>query len=113
MSWHQINSSIPQSGFISRLLYPDTRWRAYDLIGNGKTVIRGGFGIYRWQISDANLDPSLDASENVNSIVTPSTSSFAQLATLANGWRSWCALSSTCASGSDAITKGESATRTP
>jgi hypothetical protein len=58
--WHGINSSIPSSGFKSASVVPDPRiGAAYDLFGNGRTVLRGGFGVYRYQFaynSIAGLD---------------------------------------------------------
>lgn len=112
MKWHQIDSKIPQSGFESKLFYPDVRvGGAYDLNGDGKIVMRGGFGIYRWQFSEGDVDAALNPSLNVQSIITPSTTSFAQLATFAPAAStSWCALNSTCPSGVDAIKIGEDET---
>jgi hypothetical protein len=52
LQWHQINSSIPVSGFHSQVVLWDPRLGvAYDVFGTGKTVVRGGFGTYRYQIS--------------------------------------------------------------
>lgn len=52
LKWHKIDPSIPNSGWKSRLFYYDPRVGvAYDLFGTGRTVIRAGFGTYRYQVS--------------------------------------------------------------
>ncbi|HEY3705788.1 MAG TPA: TonB-dependent receptor [Terracidiphilus sp.] len=52
LQWHANNSDIPVSGFHSPLFLWNPRVGvAYDVFGTGKTVVRGGFGTYRYQIS--------------------------------------------------------------
>jgi len=48
VSWHALDHSIPLSGADSRLFYFSPRiGAAIDIFGNGKTVLRGGWGKYR------------------------------------------------------------------
>ncbi|MGO9085171.1 MAG: carboxypeptidase regulatory-like domain-containing protein [Candidatus Sulfotelmatobacter sp.] len=50
--WNKLNSSIPLSGWVSPLFYYEPRVGiAYDVFGNGKTVIRGGFASFRYQVA--------------------------------------------------------------
>jgi Carboxypeptidase regulatory-like domain/TonB-dependent Receptor Plug Domain len=52
LQWHGINSGIPISGWSSPLFYYEPRVGiAYDVFGTGKTVIRGGFASFRYQVS--------------------------------------------------------------
>ena len=52
LAWHSINSSVPLSGFKSPLFYFEPRiGAAFDVFGNGKTVVRGGFAIFHYQIA--------------------------------------------------------------
>ncbi len=45
--WHGKNKNVPLSGFPVRPLYYAPRvGAAYDLFGNGRTVLRGGWGLY-------------------------------------------------------------------
>ena len=50
--WHQIDPKIPSSGWKSDLFFYNPRLgAAYDAFGTGKTVVRAGFGTYRYQVS--------------------------------------------------------------
>lgn len=50
--WHAQNPAVPLSGWKSPLFYYAPRGGfAYDIFGNGKTVLRGGFGVFRYQVT--------------------------------------------------------------
>lgn len=52
LQWHSMVSSIPLSGWKSPLFYYEPRiGLAYDVFGNGKTVVRGGFASFRYQVA--------------------------------------------------------------
>jgi hypothetical protein len=47
--WHGINAGIPNSGQPDKFAYPDPRAGiSWDLFGTGKTLLRGGWGMYRY-----------------------------------------------------------------
>lgn len=72
--YHSINSSIPLSGYTSPLFYYEPRvGLAYDVFGTGKTVLRAGFALFRYQIStEISRNNSGDGPLGTVSFATPS-----------------------------------------
>ena len=71
--WHKRDPSVPLSGFPTRTLFYQQRLgAAYDIFGNGKTVLRGGWGRYYFHIG--NFGGPQDLGEAVYSVnLYPST----------------------------------------
>ncbi|NYF77828.1 TonB-dependent receptor [Granulicella arctica] len=73
ISWHQTNSSVPLSGQPTRPLFYSPRvGLAYDLYGDGRTTLRGGFGVYRFHDSTNDSSGALGTTLGIQNYVTPS-----------------------------------------
>ena len=65
-SWHAIQPSLPLSGQPNRFLYFNPRFGlSYDLYGNGNTIMRGGWGAYRFVTQVNDVSPPLVTAQHV------------------------------------------------
>jgi hypothetical protein len=70
--WHAIDAGVPLSGQPNRFAYPDARFgMSYDVFGNGKTVVRGGWGVYRFATQVNTVDSPLFTAQHVLSFSIP------------------------------------------
>ena len=68
--WRGIDPGIPNGGMPSEPAYVSPRFGfAYDIQGNGRTVVRGGWGEYVW--NDQPPGSALQTSQNMQTYNTP------------------------------------------
>ncbi len=71
--WHGIDSGVPLSGFPNRGFFLSPRFGiSYDVFGTGKTVVRGGWGAYRWADQYNDYAGSLQTATNIRQYNLPS-----------------------------------------
>jgi len=81
--WHARDSAVPLGGFPTRTLFWQPRFGvAYDLTGNGNTVLRGGWG--RFYYHSGQFTSGLDTSAGSETVTLTSTN--------------WCGSASSCTS---------------
>ena len=70
--WHAIDAGVPLSGQPNRFAYPDARFgMSYDVFGTGNTVVRGGWGVYRFVTQVNTVDSPLFTAQDVLSYNLP------------------------------------------
>jgi hypothetical protein len=78
--WHATDSHIPLSGLVSPLFYYEPRvGMAYDIFGTGKTVLRAGFAIFRYQISTQVADAATGPEGAFTYTTAGTTTGYAQI----------------------------------
>jgi hypothetical protein len=61
LAWNKISSKVPVSGWKSKPFEFNPRLGvAYDVFGNGRTVVRSGFGTYRYQVSSNDAGTAMN-----------------------------------------------------
>jgi hypothetical protein len=64
--WHGIDPGIPLSGQPNRLAFVSPRFGiSYDVFGNGNTVVRGGWGAYRFATQVNDVTGALTTAQHV------------------------------------------------
>jgi hypothetical protein len=64
--WHAIDSGVPLSGRSDRFGFISPRLGlSYDVFGNGKTLVRGGWGAYRYQEAANGPQAALNTAQGV------------------------------------------------
>jgi hypothetical protein len=64
--WHAIDAGVPLSGQPNRFAYFDPRFGvSYDVFGKGNTVVRGGWGAYRFVTQVNDVSAPLVTAQNV------------------------------------------------
>jgi hypothetical protein len=70
--WHGNSSGVPLSGMPNRLAFLSPRFgMSYDVFGNGKTMVRGGWGAYRWQDQYNDYAADLQTAQNIRTYNMP------------------------------------------
>jgi hypothetical protein len=70
--WHSIDPGIPLSGLPNRIAFVSPRLGfSYDISGTGRTLIRGGWGAFRWQTQYNDMAPALETAKNISSYSLP------------------------------------------
>ncbi len=70
--WHGIDPGIPNGGSPTRLAYTSPRvGLSYNLDGQGKTVVRGGWGEYAWNDQDGDYSSDLSTAQNMQTYNSP------------------------------------------
>lgn len=71
--WHALDPGIPNSGMPDRFAWVDPRFgMAYDVFGTGKTIVRGGWGVYRYSDQYNDYTGSLTTAQSILTYNLPS-----------------------------------------